>query len=377
MILSFIVCFCLISSVLIINKYPLLYDFQRKRSQINIRICNQIPFVFVIIIFSILLGFRYDVGIDYLAYKNLFIHDIQPSFAATQKNVDTEWLFTIISVIIKRLGGGYRSFFFVFAFIFSLFVCLFLHREKKIAPWIIICMIFSGVFFWCLGFLRHGVAFSILLYATSLLTNGKTKAFIVLTIIAAGFHVTSLLFLLIFPFREIIFRAPSWRLLIIFLIVYILTYVFAIAIETYATDKLLNIALGETKFDKYGKSFVSWRIDVSGSGLGLLVRHVLDICLILLTPILGHDRNKCFVYFYLFFFGSLLHNVFEFNVLLLRIPICFDFMFIVFASFIFNRSFTKWRIINMRYRCLTSIGLICLIARFIGELKDNPYSFFE
>lgn len=377
MILSFIVCFCLIFSVLIINKYPLLCNSQRKGGQINVMICNQVPFLIVIIIFSVLLGFRYDVGIDYLAYKNLFIHDIQSSFADTQKNVDTEWLFTIISFIIKRIGGGYRSFFFVFAFIFSLFICLFLHREKKLAPWIIICMIFSGVLFWCLGFLRHGVAFSILLYATSLLTCGKTKAFIVLTLIAAGFHITSFLFLIILPFRKILFKAPSSRLLIIIFIAYILTYAFSVAIETFITDKLLNVALGETKFDKYGGAFVSWRIEVSGSGLGLLVRHVLDMCLILLTPILGQNKNKCFVYFYLFIFGSLLHNAFEFNVLLLRIPICFDFMFIVFASFIFNKAFTKWKGISLRYRCLTSIGLICLIARFIGELKDNPYSFFE
>lgn len=379
MILSFIVCLCLIVCVFITYKYPVV---RGKNRLLNVdsrqmTIVNLSSYVILLLVFSIILGFRYDVGIDYLAYQNLFVNDISTSLKSTYKNVDTEWLFTILSFLIKKMGGSYRSFFFIYALIFSCFYILFLRREKEIATWIILCTIFSGVLFWCLGFLRQGVSFSILLYATSLLSKKRKYAFIALTLLAAGFHLTSLLFLIVIPFRRVIYKAPTTFFLRIILVLYILTYMFNIIIESLVTDMLLNIALVGSLSEKYGESFASWRISVSGSGLGLLARHLIDISLILLTPILGRKDSKSFKYFYLYVFGALQHNVFEFNVLLLRIPVCFDFMFVVYAAYIFQRAFIKWKTISRWYKSLALFSLLCFTGRFVAELKDNPYSFFE
>ena len=113
---------------------------------------SNIPLL-AILLFAFVFGIRYNVGIDHLAYLNMY------ETVRIGGKVDTEPGFLFLMTIFGRLGLHYSYFFFFLAFI-QLFLLFYALREHyKIFGWMILTFMLSTMFLNFMNGMRQELAF--------------------------------------------------------------------------------------------------------------------------------------------------------------------------------------------------------------------------
>ena len=142
----------------------------------------------LVLIFSILIGFRFQVGDDWGNYIDKFekLKDVKNVY------LDKEFLYSILNVISSNLNFGIYGVNLISGFIFSyglIFFCRSLKRQwlalTLSIPYIVIVI--------AMGYTRQSVAIGILMIGYVVLSKGKKLKFFLLNISASLFHLSSII----------------------------------------------------------------------------------------------------------------------------------------------------------------------------------------
>lgn len=146
---------------------------------------------------SIFLGMRYEVGVDWVVYENLF--------SGNEINVQFEPGYVLTSMVFSSLGLNF--WFFVFVITVSLFLSL-NNFFKKTSPLPLFCLgvYYTISFAFNIDFLRQIIAVAISLVAINCYINKKYLMFIFFTFISIMMHASAAIILLLPLINRDVFR---------------------------------------------------------------------------------------------------------------------------------------------------------------------------
>lgn len=325
-----------------------------------------------VILLSVLFGFRYEIGTDYLNYKEIYETSFSGSLKQSLTESNVEYIYAFISHILYHAGLPYYIMFFVMALIPMCFFYAAFKDKPFLIGYAAYFLAATGVLFWFFNIQRQGIAFFILLFSIKYIKNKNFNKFLLCVIIATGFHVSSLLFIFCYLFSffkySLIFKPVTLA------VIYVFFGVFASSLKNILI-KLVSIFL-TGKYLYYVDSIESWEMGI-GSGLGILSMHIVDLILIFSSGFLCKyfKEYRYDIYFRTFYVGSLFANIAGTNMVLSRFPFCFTSIRFVLLSFLTYYMITKWKTINI-YRkagwcCILGLSVLMLL----GNAYNNPYEF--
>lgn len=218
-----------------------------------------------------------SVGADTINYyNNQFYGEYSLDFSSTY---ELEWIFQSLSALIRDNGIDPRWCLYSLSIITSVFLYLSFKRyHKQLGTNLILILLFYFVFdFYSLSFniARQCASISILLYAYSFLYSEKLRYFFFYVIIAAGFHISSLLFIFVYFIRKFdINKFKSTELIIVSYAILITifigkVYLWNFIISSYPALALYENLMGNTEIGSF--SIFSLLLESFRLGLGLYV----------------------------------------------------------------------------------------------------------
>ena len=145
-----------------------------------------------LLIISLYIGLRYDVGTDFISYTNLYYKIIYLDLFS-YLNLDLEIGHYIICKISNLLFNGSYGMMILYAFFTNFFVMKAIEQITKRNFWLsYLIYLLTFLPFACNG-IRQGLSMSIILYSFSFFNDKKYLKFYLLVFFALLFHKTSII----------------------------------------------------------------------------------------------------------------------------------------------------------------------------------------
>lgn len=174
---------------------------QLKLNVTSVRITRFIPF-FIVFITS---AFRYETGVDWHTYDNVFsiISPISDLFVYGSSyffsQIGFEYGFRLLSAIVKEFGGNMQVIYFIIAFIN---IILLYKSLTYFSKYPILCLLgyYSFTFFILdLSGIRQSLALNIILYGLRYTYERKLLKYFIAILIASSFHNSAIFCIIIYP----------------------------------------------------------------------------------------------------------------------------------------------------------------------------------
>lgn len=324
-----------------------------------------------IMLASIILGCRYDVGVDFPTYLEYY-KEIERHTGYIPFEVGYDY----INRLCSSLGFGYYVVLGITVFIQLSFFYLGLDKHRFLLPYAILFFFLTGQLFFQLNVVRQAMSSMIFLFAIRFIENREFVRYTVVILFASLFHNSSLLLLPVYIFG--LYKYSSWleeRKIAILL--YIITAVgsnhFMVSAMEGITQLFLLIGKGG-----YAYTVEGWDMEVN-SGLGILLLKVLDgLTLWLACGLVKKNVSGFLVFYRIFFIGTLLGNLFGINVVLSRIPFPLLCTRPIVLAYLFYFTY-RWR--KKGWLALTFI-LCAYILLYLANIANganqcSPYYFFS
>ncbi|MGO1469476.1 MAG: EpsG family protein [Tissierella sp.] len=254
-------------------------------SELSVKLRNKtirkLSFLVAIIVPSFLYAVRYGIGTDYFNYASAFnrlqIIGFEGRF---------EWAYVLLNILVGRLGGSLELLFFIIAIIMFSFLYLSL-KEYSNSISIGIGMLAYMLLFYQMSFnmVRHSVAMAICLFSVKYIQERKFWKFIMIIILASGFHNSALILIPAYVIHgQLNKQIPR-------MIIYFVSVVSVISI-----DKLIKPVL--EKIPQFNYYLVYLQNDSGDFTFNYLIRHApfILIGIMLYRFIKKYDRRYSFVY---------------------------------------------------------------------------------
>lgn len=267
-----------------------------------------------LLLFTLVFGFRYDVGVDYVNYEYIYTHP-------TWRSDSLEFLFLTLTNLMRD-NGIPLGFYFSFWSFFQLFFLLYAFRkERQLYPYLIFVLFCGQYFLFWTNVIRQDLATCIFIFAIEFIEKKKFFAFLLWILIASGIHQTALVLLLFYP----IFMAKTdylkhltvlGQLFILFICLYI-------HINNYIIldfDQYFGLYLTDTDYDKYSYGAIEKTTKENILGGTFILRFIIDVVIIAYSKKLKDFYfSKRFKIFYtLYFIGVILDLLFGYSYILAR-----------------------------------------------------------
>lgn len=330
-----------------------------------------VKYVFPILIVTILVGFRDNVGVDYPVYKDIYEFQLSDRWQESFQHTEVESVFTGLCVILHILHVPYYGMFVLMAFI----PLCFYYASFRHFPYLFVAASFflfaSGVFFWYMNILRQGIVFFIFLFAVRYIIEKSFFRYCFWILVAAGFHISAFLLLPLYGlyyFRFLLLPRPAAWLL------YMVTWL--------GSERLISVLFNlatpflEGKYVRYMHVLENWTMS-GGTGLGVLSLHVADLAILFLSPMCYpfFKKQRFDIYYNIFFIGVLFSNIAGLNMILSRVPFCLVSMRIMVAAFIVYYACKKWVALTVLQKNGVGILLVCNLLYLAGNVLNLEYSF--
>jgi hypothetical protein len=332
--------------------------------------------LFSILTFTIIIGLRYDVGIDWKHYKNL-LEELMNN-GTTDREI--EYGYYLLMKIVDYLRLNYVYIFILISFLQIIFLYARGKDFNKVFPFLIIFFFTMGNFIYSLNIMRQMIAISIIFYGTKYIVNKNFIAWLLICVLAFFFHKTSVICI---PFYFLNRNLSKNR--IIFIGILILVYAILKFFIVERLEGLLNFS--NLLFGKESSLSAFYNQDrevITNGGSGLFL-----ITQIVIYAVMIFYYNKCSQYylnygFYLFFnltaFGIILFPLVSNNILLDRIVYYFGaFKFVTFGFYAhyFISIKKQWY-----FKCIGAVIIIAYFLNFLlaissGSNQCSPFQFIE
>jgi len=199
--------------------------------------------IFILVIYSVITGVRYDVGVDHLSYLNQYLY---PQY----KLLEQEFLFSFITNIFNKLGIHFSFYFGFISFIQLLFILLAFKDKRHLYPFLLFSLI-SLQFFFINGGLRQSIVCCGFVYSLNFISEKKFLKYLIFILIGLFIH-KSVVFLIPLYFilsRSIDYFPNKWiTVLLIFVAIFISDLRIWEKLLSFDISQLLSI----TGYDEYG-----------------------------------------------------------------------------------------------------------------------------
>lgn len=303
-----------------------------------------------LILICFVVGFRYNVGVDWEGYKDFYEILISDKSMTFQDN-SWEWGYFMINKLLANLNVGYTIMFFTIAIISWYFI--FKSVPSMLLPLVIFFLFTDEFFFWSMNGVRQFVCLGIFIYSIKYLIRRNFKYYLLLIVFASLFHI-SILFvapLYFIPFQKL-YNQKFW------FVAFIASFFFAKMPFLIDGVQSLYIYIAEKipVLSVYQAYFSSGRYEAQELvvGLGYFFRLIITIIIILFSKPVIKKYPQTKIYFVLYFIGAIIFNLFYMVSLIGRINIYFLIMRPIVLAII---VFYLWE--NRKYR-IVSIGLVSL-----------------
>ena len=376
MILAYIVYLGMLFILLPLLTYPL-YSRQRiKKDFISEAVIANIFLQYGVptVVFTLILGLRYNVGVDYLSYES--IYNSQTDQILFQH---TEPLYTLLSFILHQSGIPYYGLVCIISCIFFILFIKSFSDYPHLKNWGIFFLFVTGVLFVFLNVQRQAIAFCIFFYSIRYIYKRFFLKYLLCIFLAMGFHYSAILLLPLY------FLGKIKRCLIDKLSIQLLLYIFIFALRAKIEILLIQIALlfAPAKYAGYAERLLIWRVDL-GSGMGVALSHGIDVLIIILLNIIHKQQTNHPTYFFLiqriWLIGTYLELILESNMVLSRIPLYMTPLKIILLSYIFYHITNTWKKQKGILIIFTFIPFFLYLLYFVMLIKNgsslcSPYQF--
>ncbi|MFV8322667.1 EpsG family protein [Flavobacterium sp. LB3P21] len=286
---------------------------------------------FFMLMYSLVIGLRYNVGRDYEGYTRWF----KELSRSGHFPVDNDFGFIWLNQFLVEFGFESYSLFIVFAFLQILFLLLFLKSIPFLRSWYFFLFFTSLIFFVSMNVMRQTLAFLIFMYCLQLFYQKKFLKTFLLGLFAFSMHKTVILPFILLPFLKFEwFKNVKAQIIILFLSVFILPRFFNIVLEYFTP--LINLMGYDYYLENLDLMKEITDENKRGDGLSIFLFFFMDLLIIIFYEKLKEKFNNFnFIPFYnLFFVGLILSRVFADNFILARIADYFIFFRVVILAFL-------------------------------------------
>lgn len=248
------------------------YLSEKGRKKIDRLFLLGIAFLFVFVPSAI----RYDIGVDYLAYKEIYENSKILSGYLKEPG------FYFVNWFLSKLGAHFQWMFATIAFIFT--AVAFKAYPRKHAC-LLHFLFFSSLWYFSFNGMRQAVALAWCLLALVYFIENRYIYFFIFSFIGATFHLSAL-FILISGLASLIPLTKGTKskvLPLVFVSIIITTYISMNIILIYI-EQLLNF-LGFVRYAGYFSSVKHFITRDFGTGIGVLIKIIFSIYIILNSKI--------------------------------------------------------------------------------------------
>lgn len=325
-----------------------------------------------IITYTLVVGCRYDVGVDYLSYKSNFEHY---GMAVARKN-EIVWLYSLL----HTLGLNYIIFFCILAFIQIFFFLQSFKARKEIITWGIFLWFSTLMFFLSMNVMRQTVAWCIFLFSIQYIERRDFFRYCVCMISALLFHQSALILIPIYFFA--VKSIPNRNLT---LICYLALFIIGAQLSNQVSGIMGSVA-STIGYERYGNNMESLMETISfkpEKSLNIMRYFwlILNCCTIMLSDRLqSRFRSESFAIIYvLFLFGTFLDCIVS-GTILERTTMYFSPFRIIVYSWMFHYLMKRKTIIGnlFVYGCIIGFIVIFIYSGVInGASGCYPFQFAD
>lgn len=304
-----------------------------KRSLMYKPVLSATEIVLPILIVSIIMGLRYNVGTDWINYKDAY-EEIRDTGANYISSGGYEPLYILLNAIVGAFNLPYQCF-----FILQMFLMLYI-AYKGFEPYKFI--LHYTVFFFVTTFFldslniqRQSISVYIFIFAIRYINSKEFGKYCLCIIIATLFHKSAVILFPVYAFRSSIFSFLDKRYVqILFFILSLTVLQFAIP---WIIELISRFVIGDIRYSRNIDSLGTWDLELN-SGLGVLLIYAIDVIIILFSKRLCETYSKYNfnVIFRIYFVGVLLSNMFHLDVFLSRLPLALESVRIIILGFLIH-----------------------------------------
>lgn len=290
-----------------------------------------------VLLISLLMGFRYQVGTDWGTYLSYYIA-IRDFGMTWQEVVDStmEPLYLLLNISLASLCMPYQLFFAVIMFLHLILLYKSFDRYAFLLPWGLFFYVVT-IFTTSLNIQRQTLSVCIFFFSLRYILDGKFIKYAFCILVASLIHYSAIVLFPVYFFRLNGLRFLDNRF------VQLLLYVVSFFLFSYALEWILSFVMQYVANAKYLgnlQALGNWDMDVS-SGLGILATRAIDVMLIFFSKDLACNyKDYGFkILFRIFLLGVCLSNVFGIDVFLSRIPFAMESLRFLMLAFLLHYSF--------------------------------------
>lgn len=279
-----------------------------------------------LIVASLIIGLRWNMGVDYENYYTVISTPIEKNTYIDRFELIPRYLI----VFIQYWNLPYSTWYIAMAFFHFLFLWLASNNGfKRLLPWVLFFFYYS-LFDLSLNITRQTVALMVILYAYTFIYKKNLKAYLLLVGIAFCFHRTSLLSL---PFYWIASYISINNRFIQVVIVSLCIFVGSF-LKNYLWDFIQG--LEALRYAHYADAVFDY--GSSGTGLGVIANYIKYFVIIYYSNILKNKyKEQGFQIFYnLTFIDMCIYSAVTDDLALSRILMYFSSTNIITTSFLFH-----------------------------------------
>lgn len=317
-------------------------------------------------ILVLIVGLRYNVGVDYMGYYNDYYG---VGFAHHREAKIARYEFGYEIILRTLLYFKFKAW--VLFTLIAFLIWYFFIQSFKVFPFLLKWGFFfaftTGFFFASMNGMRQTVALVIFMYAIKYIEKESLKKFTLYVLLGLSFH-TSIL--LVYPFyffiNKISFTHPKW------LLVYVLTYIVGNKIDI--RDIILFGLDLFPKYQHYTERFLQDFNNPASGGLGNVYFFTVGLIIILYSQDLLRKMPRMKIYYNLFFIGSILFNFFWKYDILGRITylfIWFKIFCLAALVYYFGKSRSSW----LFYLLIVTQLIMFIYKIYKGENLSSPFQF--
>lgn len=328
---------------------------------------KQIPFltweVFaILLIFTVVFGCRYNVGVDYFNYEYYFKHE--PS-----SDSRIEFLFAFLTSCIRNIGFPKEVYFSLWVFLQLFFLLYTFKNKRELMPYLIFAFICGQYFLLWMNVIRQDLATCIFIYSTKYIKEGKFFKYLFWIVVASGFHITALALIVFYPifkFKKDYFKSITLQLILLFMASYV--YLQGINLLGDDLDYYLTILLNGTSYDHYAQQlgYFEQRTADAYLGASFITGFLIDFFLIVFSKSLKKYFNSdMFLIFYnLYFLGNILGLFLGQSILFLRPVRYLRYFELVVVSYLMYYLYK-----NFRKKIICASSLLLIIISYLYQFS--------
>jgi hypothetical protein len=259
----------------------------------KISFLSKIGYLSVFLIIFVVIGLRYNVGSDYYSYISIYNDIANLGILSSRLTFRTEPLYALLNYIIYILFDNHLFVFLSTGLIIVSLYFISVQRYLKKTHYPVALFVFlTGFYFGFFTYIRLSIAAMIIMYGYKFLLDKKVFKWIMIVLIATGFHYTAIVMLPIYFFVKKRFNKTIFNYIFI-------SGIFMIIL---LFPTLINLLLYNTKYFSYfeGESFGN----ITG-GINQIILHLPVFLFIMYSSkrILRYHENLSEIY-KVFVYGS-------------------------------------------------------------------------